>query len=50
VRRLREHGAAVLPSFDHGVGDPVPEDIAIDSTRHAVVLVSRVVVVCAQAL
>ncbi|KAF6266060.1 P-loop containing nucleoside triphosphate hydrolase protein [Scenedesmus sp. NREL 46B-D3] len=39
VRRLKQHGAASLPSFDHGVGDPVEDDIHIDSAQHAVVLV-----------
>lgn len=39
VRKIRLQGGASLPSFDHGVGDPVEGDILIDSQQHAVVLV-----------
>jgi pantothenate kinase len=39
IRRLKQQGAASLPSFDHGVGDPIEDDIQIDAARHAVVLV-----------
>ncbi|WIA16046.1 hypothetical protein OEZ85_012775 [Tetradesmus obliquus] len=39
IRRLKQHGAAILPSFDHGVGDPIEDDIQIDAAQHAVVLV-----------
>ncbi|WIA36225.1 hypothetical protein OEZ86_007559 [Tetradesmus obliquus] len=39
IRRLKQHGAASLPSFDHGVGDPIEDDIHIDAAQHAVVLV-----------
>eukprot|EP00878_Enallax_costatus_P030854 GHUV01033654.1.p1 GENE.GHUV01033654.1~~GHUV01033654.1.p1 ORF type:complete len:173 (+),score=31.55 GHUV01033654.1:615-1133(+) len=39
LQRLRQTGRASLPSFDHGVGDPVEDDIIIDSTRHALVIV-----------
>lgn len=39
IRRLKQHGAASLPSFDHGVGDPIEDDIQIDAAQHAVVLV-----------
>lgn len=39
IRRIRQTGSAFLPSFDHGVGDPIEDDILIDSKHHAVVLV-----------
>eukprot|EP00882_Tetradesmus_deserticola_P021737 GHRQ01023534.1.p1 GENE.GHRQ01023534.1~~GHRQ01023534.1.p1 ORF type:complete len:306 (+),score=75.56 GHRQ01023534.1:124-1041(+) len=39
IQRLKQHGAASLPSFDHGVGDPIEDDIQIDAAQHAVVLV-----------
>lgn len=39
IRRIKQHGSASLPSFDHGVGDPIEDDVVIDSSRHAVVLV-----------
>lgn len=40
VRRIRQNGKALLPSFDHGLGDPVEDDIVIDAAQHSVVLVS----------
>jgi pantothenate kinase len=39
IRRIKQQGAASLPSFDHGVGDPIEDDIQIDAAQHAVVLV-----------
>ena len=41
VRRIKQQGRALLPSFDHGMGDPVEGDILIDAAQHAVVLVSE---------
>jgi hypothetical protein len=41
VRRIKQQGRATLPSFDHGVGDPVEDDILIDAAQHSVVLVSK---------
>jgi pantothenate kinase len=46
VRRISEAGAAVLPSFDHGVGDPKAGDIRIDSSTHRIVLVGWRVARC----
>jgi hypothetical protein len=40
VRLIKQQGRATLPSFDHGVGDPVEGDILIDAAQHSVVLVS----------
>lgn len=40
IRTIRQQGKAVLPSFDHGVGDPVEGDIVIDAGQHSIVLVS----------
>jgi hypothetical protein len=39
VRRIKQQGKAMLPSFDHGVGDPIENDIMIDAAKHSVVLV-----------
>jgi pantothenate kinase len=41
VRRIKQQGRATLPSFDHGVGDPIEDDILIDTAQHSVVLVSE---------
>lgn len=41
IRRIKQQGRATLPSFDHGVGDPVEDDILIDAAQHSVVLVGR---------
>uniref|UniRef100_A0A7I4B793 Phosphoribulokinase/uridine kinase domain-containing protein n=1 Tax=Physcomitrium patens TaxID=3218 RepID=A0A7I4B793_PHYPA len=38
LQQLRTQGEAHLPSFDHGVGDPVEKDIYV-SPKHKVVLV-----------
>ncbi|GBF88037.1 uridine kinase [Raphidocelis subcapitata] len=38
VRRIRESGAARVPSFDHGVGDPVDGDIAVDPATPIVIV------------
>lgn len=38
IRQLKELGELKLPSFDHGVGDPVPESIAVHP-HHIIVLV-----------
>jgi pantothenate kinase len=40
VRRIKQQGQAALPSFDHGVGDPIENDIMIDAAQHSIVLVS----------
>lgn len=40
IRRIKQQGKAMLPSFDHGVGDPIEDDILIDTQQHSVVLVS----------
>eukprot|EP00775_Hariotina_reticulata_P004486 gene4487-4740_t len=39
VQQIKQHGHASLPSFDHAVGDPIPDDIVIDKRQHLVVLV-----------
>jgi pantothenate kinase len=39
VQRIKHEGHASLSSFDHAVGDPIPDDIVIDKRRHLVVLV-----------
>lgn len=41
IRRIKQQGRATLPSFDHGVGDPIEDDILIDAAQHSVVLVSE---------
>lgn len=38
IRRIRREGADLVPSFDHGVGDPVPHDIWVKG-HHKVVLI-----------
>ncbi|KAL3517638.1 hypothetical protein ACH5RR_020227 [Cinchona calisaya] len=38
LKTLRDQGSVYAPSFDHGVGDPVEDDIFID-VRHKVVIV-----------
>ncbi|CAI9107718.1 OLC1v1007150C3 [Oldenlandia corymbosa var. corymbosa] len=38
LKTLREQGTVYVPSFDHGVGDPVEDDIFVD-VRHKVVIV-----------
>ncbi|RVX20903.1 putative uridine kinase C227.14 [Vitis vinifera] len=38
LKRLRHEGSVYAPSFDHGVGDPVEDDIFI-SLQHKVVIV-----------
>jgi hypothetical protein len=40
IRCIKQQGRVLLPSFDHGVGDPVEGDILIDAAQHGVVLVS----------
>lgn len=39
MRKIRQQGKAALPSFDHGVGDPIQDDIFVDKDQHSVVLV-----------
>ncbi|CAN8306380.1 unnamed protein product [Cochlearia groenlandica] len=38
LKKLRNEGSVYVPSFDHGVGDPVEEDIFV-SLQHKVVIV-----------
>ncbi len=38
LEQLKSHRSGKFPSFDHGVGDPVEEDITV-TTHHKVVLV-----------
>ncbi|KAL3702133.1 hypothetical protein R1sor_020155 [Riccia sorocarpa] len=38
LKSLRKKGSVTLPSFDHGVGDPVDDDIRVEK-RHKVVVV-----------
>ncbi|KAL5702101.1 hypothetical protein ACHQM5_027360 [Ranunculus cassubicifolius] len=38
LQKLRNEGSVCMPSFDHGVGDPVEEDIFV-SLQHKVVIV-----------
>ncbi|CAD7701967.1 unnamed protein product [Ostreobium quekettii] len=38
LRRIRETGAASLPSFDHGRGDPVEDDIKVQSGTRLVIV------------
>lgn len=38
VRRIRETGAARVPSFDHGVGDPVEGDICAQPSNRIVLV------------
>lgn len=38
VQRLRAEGAASVPSFDHGTGDPVPDAIQVDASTKVVFL------------
>jgi pantothenate kinase len=38
VGSIRNTGAAQVPSFDHGIGDPVPGDIRV-TPEHGIVLV-----------
>ncbi|CAA7056140.1 unnamed protein product [Microthlaspi erraticum] len=38
LKKLRDEGSVYVPSFDHGVGDPVEQDIFV-SLQHKVVIV-----------
>ncbi|CAI6010936.1 unnamed protein product [Closterium sp. NIES-65] len=38
LQTLKDQGTVSLPSFDHGVGDPVPNDIPIPSSVRVVVV------------
>ncbi|CAM8976736.1 unnamed protein product [Rhodiola kirilowii] len=38
LKDLREHGSVYAPSFDHGMGDPVEDDVFV-SLQHKVVIV-----------
>ncbi|XP_010508387.2 PREDICTED: putative uridine kinase C227.14 [Camelina sativa] len=38
LKKLRNEGSVYVPSFDHGVGDPVEDDIFV-SLQHKVVIV-----------
>ncbi|CAH8388350.1 unnamed protein product [Eruca vesicaria subsp. sativa] len=38
LKKLRDEGSVYVPSFDHGVGDPVEDDIFV-SLQHKVVIV-----------
>ena len=39
IVNLRKTGSGSFPSFDHGKGDPVENDIRVDHKRHKIVLV-----------
>ena len=39
IVNLRKTGSGSFPSFDHGKGDPVENDILVDYKRHKIVLV-----------
>lgn len=41
IRRIKQEGKVLLPSFDHGVGDPIEDDILIDAAQHSIVLVRQ---------
>ncbi|KAE9585548.1 putative phosphoribulokinase/uridine kinase, P-loop containing nucleoside triphosphate hydrolase [Lupinus albus] len=38
LKNLRTHGSVYVPSFDHGVGDPVEEDIFVN-LQHKIIIV-----------
>ncbi|KAI8469901.1 MAG: hypothetical protein J3K34DRAFT_521810 [Monoraphidium minutum] len=38
VRRIRDEGSALVPSFDHGVGDPVENDIRVETGTRVVIV------------
>lgn len=38
IHRIKTSGKAIVPSFDHGVGDPVPDDITITKDNKVVLV------------
>jgi len=38
LKKLKENGKFSFPSFDHGVGDPVNNDINVNENHHVVII------------